>query len=300
MSVLEVLPSEYHSKLTLNRSNIFASDSYLSKSALWEFFKGSPYKWQNHPKQFKSTDAMKWGSLVDCLTTAPMDFDSQFIIRPDTYTDAKDKEKKWNGNSNTCKAFLKDAGDKGLEVITSYTLREARKAAHNLLTRHKESAEIFANSDKQVILMCHILGINVKGLADLAPRGKKYLSDLKTTGKFGMTEFAKTTRNLGYHVQFGLYLMLWNAMNPDDQRDRFRVIWQDSSAPYEVAVTEVPALDLDAGKDLANYLIDQVIACAKVDLWPMKFEQCVMQPPAINEWADELKEIDGYTLDPTN
>ena len=109
MSVLEVLPSEYHSKLTLNRSDIFASDSYLSKSALWEFFKGSPYKWQNHPKQFKSTDAMKWGSLVDCLTTSPEDFDSQFIIRPDTYTDTKDKVKPWNGNSNSCKAINKDA-----------------------------------------------------------------------------------------------------------------------------------------------------------------------------------------------
>lgn len=300
MNALEILPSEYHSKLTLNRSDIFSSDSYLSKSALWEFFKGSPYKWQNHPKKFKSTDAMKWGSLVDCLTTAPGDFDAQFIIRPDTYTDSKEKEKKWNGNSTTCKQFIKDADDRGLEVITNYTLREARKAAHNLLTRHKESADIFANSDKQVILMCNILGINVKGLADLAPKGKKYLSDLKTTAQFSMSGFVRTTREFGYHVQFGLYLALWNAMNPNDQRDRFRVIWQDSSAPYEVAVTEIPALDLAAGLDLANYLIDQVIACANTGLWPMKFEQCVMQGPAINEWADELKEIDGYTPAPTN
>jgi len=300
MSVLEVLPSEYHSKLTLNRSNIFASDSYLSKSALWEFFKGSPYKWQNHPKQFKSTDAMKWGSLVDCLTTAPEDFDSQFIIRPDTYTDTKDKVKPWNGNSNSCKAFIKDADDRGLDVITEYTLREARKAAHNLLTRHKESAAMFAKSDKQVILHGSFDEVNIKGLADLVPRGEKYLSDLKTTGKFTMQGFERTTRDLGYHVQAGLYLMLWNAQHPDDQRDRFRIIWQDSSAPYEVAVTEIPALDIAAGQDLVNYLINQIIACAKVDLWPMKFEQCVMQPPAINEWAEELREIDGYILAPTN
>jgi hypothetical protein len=300
MSVLEVLPSEYHSKLTLNRHNIFRSDSYLSKSALWEFFKGSPYKWQNHPKQFKSTEAMKWGSLVDCLTTAPEDFDAQFTIRPDTYTDAKEKVKPWNGNSNTCKQFIKEASDKGLEVITTYTLREARKAAHNLLTRHKESAEMFANSDKQVILHAVFEDVNIKGLADLAPRGKPYLSDLKTTGKFSMQGFERTTRDLGYHVQAGLYLMLWNAQHPDDQRDRFRIVWQDSSAPYEVAVTEIPALDIAAGQDLANYLIDQIISCAKVDLWPMKFEQCVMQNQAINDWSDELKEIDGYTAAPTN
>ena len=110
---------------------------------------------------------MKWGSLVDCLTTAPEDFDSQFIVRPDTYTDTKDKVKPWNGNSNSCKAFIKDAEDKGLEVITAYTLREARKAAHNLLTRHKESAEMFAKSDKQVILHGSVDGANIKGLAQI-------------------------------------------------------------------------------------------------------------------------------------
>jgi hypothetical protein len=32
----------------------------------------------------------------------------------------------------------------------------------------------------------------------------------------------------------------------------------------------------------------------------MKFEQCVMQNQAINDWSDELKEIDGYTAAPTN
>ena len=75
----QINPSDYHSLLTLDRSNIFSKDSWLSKSAVWELFQSSLYRWRYHPKQY-STGAMRWGSLVDCLVTSPEDFKSQFTM----------------------------------------------------------------------------------------------------------------------------------------------------------------------------------------------------------------------------
>ncbi len=285
---LEVLPSEYHSKLTLNRSNIFAKDSYLSKSALWEFFQGSPFKWQNCPREYKPTEAMNWGSLVDCLTTSPEDFDATFVIKAFTkYTTAEART--WRDAQLA----------KGKIIITEEQLEEAKKAAKVLQEVHPESSEIFRKSNTQVVLLSRVMNVNFKGLVDLAPKGERYLADLKTTGRFSMGEFEKTTANLGYHVQAGLYLMLWNICFPEDQRDRFRIIWQESSPPYEVAVTELTALDIADGQDLAQFLINRIIGCAKNKHWPMKFEQCVMQSRAAYAGMQEAQEIDGYTTAPT-
>lgn len=287
-NAMSVLPSEYHSKLTLDRSNVLDVDSYLSKSAIWEFHKGSAYKWKNAPRQFKTTAAMNWGSLVDCLTTTPEDFDNQFIVRPDTYLNDKNDRKPWSGNAEVCKKFNKKAEDRNLIVIKQEELDEARKAADNLLIHHKESSEIFADSDTQVIMICPLLievggkeyKVNFKGLLDLAPRSTKKLSDLKTTGKFTKEGFSRTISDLGYHVQGGLYRMMWNLIHSDGEgnikegfeKTGFDIIWQDSSPPYEVAVTEMDSVDLDEGCELGMVLIREIILCSIKDEWKMNHE----------------------------
>lgn len=82
MNLLEISPRDYHSKLTCNRANIHAADSFLSKSVLWELYKGSLWRWRFHPREKKQTAAMKWGSLVDCIATTPELVDSEYIILP--------------------------------------------------------------------------------------------------------------------------------------------------------------------------------------------------------------------------
>lgn len=294
---LEVLPSEYHSRLTLNRENIFDDNSYLSKSALWELYQGSLYKWRFYPKQHLANDAVAWGSLIDCLTTSPDDFDECFVVKPDTYINNKGEVKPWNGNANVCKKLLANV-DEGKTIITQEMIENATLAVKNLTETHKESAKIFANSDKQVILLSEVMGVKFKGLVDLAPRGEKYLADLKTTGKFSHDSFEKTTGSLGYHVQAGLYLMLWNTCFPNDQRDRFRIIWQESSPPYEVAVKELTALDIADGQDLGKHLIIKLVNAAKKNYWPMKFEKVTMQSRAAFAGMQEAQEMEGYAEAP--
>jgi hypothetical protein len=74
-------------------------------------------------------------------------------------------------------------------------------------------------------------------------------------------------------MQSGVYLALWNAQFPNDQRTRWKFIWQDSSAPYEACVTELAPQDIEAGWLYASTLIQRLLDATAADSWPMAFEQ---------------------------
>ncbi len=261
INIFEISPKDYHEKLTCDRSNILSPDSWLSKSVIWELANASLFKWRYHPKQFKPTASMQWGSLVDALTTTPELLDELVAVSP--YADYKTKAaREWRDESLA----------KGMIVVKQAEFDEARKAADMLLESNRRSAEIFALSSTQRVIGAKIGGVQVKGLIDLAPGTGSYLADLKTTNNFSLEGFAKTVATYGYHMQAGLYLELWNAMHPHDQRDGFLIIWQCSEPPYEVAVTELARHDIEAGYGYAVHLIDQLVRATKANHWPMLYE----------------------------
>lgn len=293
---LEVLPSEYHSKLTLDRSNIFAEDSYLSKSSVFELWQSSLYQWRFHPREFKSTDAMAWGSLVDCLITTPEDFDAQFVVSPfDSYRTKEARE--WKTEQEA----------KEMTIVTEELIAKAEKAVRVLTKTHKAAAEIIAKSQKQVMLvgkLKHPLSddkfVNLKALLDLAPMGGDYLCDIKTTHDFTPSGFEKTIAKFGYHIQASHYLNLWNQLNPDDKRYRFKIIWQQAAAPYEVAVTELPESDIADGSDMFNYLLGKIVSAAKKNYWPMRFPKPILLGRAAFSTYQEEQEIEGYIDAPSS
>jgi len=221
MNLLEISPRDYHSKLTCNRANIHAADSFLSKSVLWELDSRSLWKWRYHPRKMEPTAAMQWGSLVDCLATTPELLAESVAVSPfDSFRtkDARD----WRDAQMAAKRIIANKDD-----------IELAKAAAKMLTETcKASADIFAKSKSQVIIAGRVLDVKCKGLLDLAPEGEDFLADIKTTSDFSAEGFSKAVSNYGYHVQAGMYLNLWNANFPNDQRTRFKFIWQESEPPF--------------------------------------------------------------------
>jgi hypothetical protein len=236
---------------------------------------------------------MTWGSLVDCLITSPEDFDAQFSVSPfDSFRTKEAKE--WKA------AKIKS----GVDIVTDDLIEQAKIAADVLKNIHPVSKEIIAKSKKQVVLMKRIKhpasenAINLKALLDFAPEGVDYLADLKTTADFSPSGFSKTIGKYGYHVQASHYLSMWNMLNPDDQRTRFKIVWQDSKPPYEVAVTEIPESDIADGADIFNYLLGKIIMAGDSDEWPMKFKKTVLLGRAMFSVYDEGQEIDGLHSSP--
>lgn len=262
MNIFSCQPKDYHSQFTCNRANIFAEDSYLSKSVLWELNSSSLYKWRYHQEEKKITDAMRWGTLIDCFTTTPDLIGSEVMVSPyDSYRTKEAKE--W-----------KEEQDKAKKIIaTKDDMEQAKLAAKMLTETCKASADIFAKSKSQVVIAGQVLGVKLKGLCDLAPEGEDFLADLKTTGVFSMDGFSRQTASLGYHVQSALYLRLWNAMNPDNKRNSFKLIWQDNSPPYECCVKEVDPVDIDLGWAFVTKAIDMLIEATENNKWPLPFQQ---------------------------
>jgi len=283
--MLEVSPRDYHKRLLCNRKNIFAEDSWMSKSLLWQSSKMSLSQWRNSPPEYNS-DAIKWGTLLDCLITTPDEFDDIARVRPDTY-DAKSSAKKdaeiiqkpWNANSNMCKSWLKD--NSGYQIISESQNRDLLTAA-KVMMNHPIAGEIIENSMTQVVLLSEISGIRFKGLLDLVNPDSDYLVDIKTTNLWGYKHFQNTIGKFGYHVQAGIYLHLWNKLNPDKPKSRFRHIWQQQSIPYELAVTELPLVDINKGQEYASFLLDRLKTATRDNKWSNIVEDKIVMCGASN------------------
>lgn len=256
MKILEVNPQEYHSKLTCKRDDLFAEDSYLSKSVLWELKNRSPYQWRYYPKPFTGSKSADWGSVVDCLVTTPHLLDT--VVVTHDFDSFRTKE---------AREFRDEQVAKGVILMKPSELEEAKKAAIQI-NKHRDAKAIIEGSKQQTVLFGKSNGIQLKGLADFVPTDAPILADLKTTANWSRRGLQNTTRDLAYHVQAGLYLFLWNSMFPEEPRKRFRFVWQQSEAPYEVVVTELPADDIAAGQEWAADHIEILARCAETKKWP--------------------------------
>ena len=241
------------------------ADQIVSKSMLWKFAK-NPRRYRDGPPMVV-TDAMRWGSLVDCLTLTPDRYAEAYRTKPDTYSapestkkDAPMIEKPWNANSNTCKQWLADLPP-GVEYLSTYDYHQACKARDTLFAR-KEFREMMSGAQTQVGMRFDMddavhghegLVIRSKSLMDIVPaRDGKWghsLVDLKTTGKLDdMHQVEKTVFNLGYHGQAALYLDKWNALT-GEMRNEFFFVFQLSEPPYEVAIVQLSDDAILAGRN---------------------------------------------------
>lgn len=287
MTALEVLPSEYHKRLGVKRDNIFREDSWLSKSALWQLNSVSLWRWRFAPPKSKSTLSMSWGSLVDCLLTTPEEFEDTFVFNP--YKDFRSKAAQ--EFRDKCKAEWKQ--------IISVEDHEAAQMAVQRLQEDPIAGPVIASSRKQVVLLNKLKGVQFKGLVDLAPANEPILYDLKTINKFSLRGISSSIHDYGYHVQAALYLKLWNLCHPDDQRNRFRFIWQCNEAPFEVAVTELPAFDICAGDEWAAHQMERLISATKSGQWPgiTQNKVALVGRPGYAAYQDE-EEIEGVVEAP--
>jgi len=280
-------PNEYHQNLICNRENIFADDSYLSKSVLWELKTSSLYRWRFAPKVFTGSAAASWGSMVDAELTEPGGCESIVAVSPFDSFRSKDA-REWRD----------EQAQAGLVVVKQSEVDQAKIAA-NKIRLDRNAADLLDCSEGQVILTSRIKDVNVKCMIDLVPEDRDYLVDIKTTGDFSPSGISKKIAQFGYHAQAAWYLKIWNNENPDDQRSRFRFIWQSSESPYEVAVTELPAMDIAAGEDWCAHQLERLTYAAKTESWGNIFNDrvAVIGRPG---WADaqDEAEMEGFTNAP--
>lgn len=243
-----VSESDYHS--------IGHKQNVLSKSMLWKFAQRQ-YKWAKSNQEVKQTDAMRWGSLVDCLALTPSAFDRDFAISP--YDDYRTKAaQEWRKNET--RTVITSKEQDAAEVAAAELWKNCD--AGPILSSAKTQVSCISDIDSEYRLKCRI---------DILPEGdySDWIFDLKTCSDLGRIE--KDVFNFGYHVQAALYLSVWNALSPE-KRNRFGFIFQESEPPFEVAVIELDSEAIDAGSAEAANAIGSYLAHAKDGNFPRLYD----------------------------
>ena len=252
----------------------------MSRSELEEFAI-CPHRWLRSSER-KITDAMRWGSLLDCIVLSPAQFESIYSIAPETYLAEPKKKgdpaekKPWNYNATFCKEWRAQEIASGKEVTTSEDASLAWLAAKRL--REDEMINAFLNvCQPQVQVNVEYtdqdtgITIQIKCMIDLLPKiGTEFgscIGDFKTTDSAGLRDWQRTVASQRHHYQAAMYLDAVNAATALEY-NRFVHVVQEKDEPFETARRELSQEFLMLGRiayrrDLASYC-----RCLERKRWP--------------------------------
>lgn len=280
----------------------------MSSSAL-RVFGISPSKWRKGWKISESW-SLEYGSLLDCLVLTPGQFATRYAQVPSTYeskamvcpkcksvSDAATCRKcniervpgivtkDWNGNSDTCRAWLEAQAAKGVEVVHSTDLEKAQNAKARLLA-DQQCRTFLESCDKQVWIEAQWhdkatgLIVPVKCLIDLAGRSDgafpRSLGDLKSTKNAAPVAWASWAHKAGYDIQAAWNTDLFVAAT-GRKIENFCFILSESEAPFEIGrrfMTQdllEPGMDtgdIASGRRQYRVLMEAYCQCIKNEFWP--------------------------------
>jgi len=229
----------------------------VSKSLITDFM-DDPGAWKASPPK-KQTAAMKAVSLLDCLLTTPGEMKSRYTVSP--YADFR---------TNAAKAWRVEMEESGVEVITDDKLATANAQA-NAIMAHGDARKLLVGSRRQVAFRHKTkYGFDAKGLIDILPDADDTLADLKCCEPRALESKRSLQRYIfdwALHIQAGGYCEGW-SIAANEERTRFKFIFVASSAPFRVAVIELPMAAIMFGADQYRAGMAKFAECLEADRWP--------------------------------
>ena len=158
-----------------------------------------------------------------------------------------------NGAASTkeAKAFIADCREAGLTPLKAAEVEQIEALAV-VASEKLASMGITLDPDRsELAVLAEIDGVWCRAMIDNAPADPRLpLYDFKTTENASPEACMRAIMNYGYDVQAAHYLDTWKAATGEDRR--FRFIFQEKAAPYEVCVVELH----DAPDDEADWMLD--------------------------------------------
>lgn len=260
-------------------------DFVMSRSQLVAFAE-CPAKWVAGEKVEEESKSMDFGSLVDCLSTAPENLWNKFAIQPATYPAVAKKKgepdeiKPWNNNANFCKEWTA-AAEAECKTVVSQKMFDEAQVAFSALKNNDSISDLINCSKKQVLITAewHDLATGIivpfSALLDLVPDATnptwgKCLADIKTARNGNPATWARVCDDSGYDVQAAIYFDLYRTSRPKEDRTDFIHIVQENTFPFHV-VNPPPAFSsefLDWGRMKYKSALRLYCQCLKDGYWP--------------------------------
>lgn len=274
---------------TYHRNPFLCDGPSISSSGLRNFidrpslyWAGSPY----NPKRFddESKKALNFGRAAHFLLLGEEGFAKEYALRPDTYPN--DTSKKWNANSNDCKAWLEEQEKAGKAVITQTEIDHIRYMRDSLAS-HPAVQNGILNGLMEHSMLARFGKIWLRGRPDGIPVHGDDFADLKTTARIPYEYLEKAIYEHGYHIQAATVRLVARAVMPSGfVFGSFFFVFIEKSPPYDVRIVELRSEDMDIGERQVLAALKRMEKCIELMRWPGDegFEQ-IISPISMPAWA---------------
>lgn len=202
------------------------------------------------------------GRAAHHLLLGEDDFSTQFIVRPEEAPDGR----AWNGNNNSCKAWIAHQTDAGRTILTRKQIKVVRGMARSL-AKHPliEAGILNGHVEKSIVWRDKQSGVWLKSRPDVIPNDSGDVADLKTTAAMDY-DFDNDGSKFRYDMQAALTKWgLKETLNLEMQSFSFVPVLK--KAPHCCDVLTLQGEDIiEAEKDL-RISIEIFANCLKTGNW---------------------------------
>jgi hypothetical protein len=207
----------------------------------------------------RPTEAMQFGS---CLHAALLEGRRMYHVRPDTYGDGK----KWNGNANECKEWLRAhsdrpvlSGDDDARIEAICQKVKSDRLAAPLLEGGRAELSVFATEPQT--------GVLLKGRPDYVSADGRIVVDLKTIANASTQKCARAIADRRYHIQAALYFTLLEQFGYKPERFYFIFVETSSGMPL-LNVRRLGDATINLGRRTLEHELFHFAACEAAGMWP--------------------------------
>lgn len=292
----------YHGQLTVGPS--------VSSSGLRTIFTMSPAHYfdtsylNTDREDEEGKEAFVLGRAAHHLLLGEDEFSTLFIVRPDEAPDGR----AWNGNNNSCKAWLEAQTKAGRTVLTKNQIDSIRGMAR-ALAKHPliEAGILNGQVERSLVWQDKETGIWLKVRPDVIPNDSGDAADLKTSSHFGY-DFDHSASKFRYDMQAALTKWAFKQVLGMEMQS-FSLIPVTSRRPHCCDVLTLQGVDITEAEQDLRVALRTFAHCLKTGNWfgPSGSQgdaRFLALTPRIREGAeyrrDFLKrEIDRATIQPT-
>jgi hypothetical protein len=242
----------------------------ISSSGLRTIFSKSPkHYWCDSPYNPKrrengtTTAAMTLGRATHHLLLGEQNFRSKFAVRP-----LKIGNEPWNGNRNSCKAWLEEKAAAGLTVIKPDEVEQIRGMAKSLFEEPLIQKGLMNGLiEHSLIWKDNETGVWLKARPDAVPEDSDMFVDLKTTSSTDWEDMRKAIREHGYYQQAALVAEGCRQVLGFDMSS-FALVFVESKPPHDTAIVALKDSDISRGFEANRRALRMFANCLASGRWP--------------------------------
>lgn len=204
------------------------------------------------------TEALAFGSAVDCYLLEPSRFAVEYHVAPKCDKRTKEGKAIWAEFSATLREGQQVIDEEQMAAIQAIYAAVKDSQAMRLIQGGK-AQECLVWEDKETGLLC-------KARLDYLQSDFPIITDVKTTRDCSPHEFAGDIYKYGYYQQAAFYAMGYEALTG---RSPFIAIFAiEKEPPYVAAAYQIGERTIEAGKIAARAALKQYAKCMAENSWP--------------------------------